>query len=89
MIELLFNATPTEAAALLGITQDALEYKRLRGDIPPHVYTKFSHKMIRFCLILLRDWQLSPNDPIALARSIALLESTRLSSLTNLNQTKS
>jgi hypothetical protein len=74
---LFFNATERIAAAALGISLETLRKRRLAGKIPPHCYIKHGYKCIRYCLPLLRDWQLAPDDLEAQARAIALLESQR------------
>lgn len=51
-----FDATEREAAIAIGISPDTLKNKRLRGDIPSYVYTKFGYKLLRYCIPLLRDW---------------------------------
>jgi hypothetical protein len=72
-----FDNTERDAAAVLGISVDTLRRWRLAGHIPPHCYIKLGYKCVRYCLPLLRDWQLAPDDLEAHARAIALLESQR------------
>ncbi len=77
MIILLFDATERNAAAALSISLDTLRKRRLAGKIPPHCYVKYGYKCVRYCLPLLQDWQLAPDDLEAQARAIALLEPQR------------
>ena len=78
-LDLNYNATETEAAAVLGVATDTLKNKRLRGDIPSHCYTKFGYKLLRYCIPLLRDWQLDPTDLDAQARAMGQLQDSRVS----------
>jgi hypothetical protein len=72
-----FDATERIAAAALGISLETLRRRRLAGKIPSHCFVKHGYKCVRYCLPLLRDWQLAPDDLEAQARAIALLESQR------------
>jgi hypothetical protein len=45
-------------------------------EIPSHVYMKFGYKTLRYCLPLLRDWQLNQDDPAAQARAIEALQNS-------------
>jgi hypothetical protein len=77
MTTLRFDTDEKKAAAELGWSVETLRKWRLAGKIPTHVYTKTGYKFVRYCLPLLRDWQLAPDDLEAQARAIALLESQR------------
>jgi hypothetical protein len=72
-----FNATERIAAAALGISLETLRKRRLAGKVPTHCYVKYGYKCVRYCLPLLRDWQLAPDDLEAQARAIDLLQSQR------------
>jgi hypothetical protein len=72
-----FDTPEKYAAKAIGIATDTLKKRRLKGDIPPHVYTKIGYKMIRYCLPLLKDWQLDPEDLAAQARAIELVQDSR------------
>jgi hypothetical protein len=74
---LLFDATERIAASSLGISLETLRKRRLAGKVPTHCYVKYGYKCVRYCLSLLQDWQLAPDDLEAQARAIALLESQR------------
>jgi hypothetical protein len=77
MITLSFDATERNAASALGLSLETLRRRRLAGKIPAHCFIKHGYKCIRYCIPLLRDWQLAPDDLEAQARAIALLESQR------------
>jgi hypothetical protein len=70
MIEFKFDADEREAARAIGIAPETLKNMRIRGVIPPHCYTKFGYKLLRYCLPLLRDWQLDPTDLEAQTRAM-------------------
>jgi hypothetical protein len=72
-----FDVTERIAAAALDISPVTLTRWRLDGKVPSHCYVKLGYKCVRYCLPLLRDWQLAPDDLEAQARAIALLESQR------------
>ena len=72
-----FDTPEKDAAKAMGVATDTLKKRRLKGDIPPHVYTKIGYKMIRYCLPLLKDWQLDPDDIAAQARAIELVQDSR------------
>lgn len=72
-----FNQTRDEAAEAIGISPETLRKWEQRGKIPPHVYSKLGYKTIRYCLALLNDWVLDPDDMEARARSIEALNATR------------
>jgi hypothetical protein len=72
-----FNATEKEAAAALGWSWQLLKKKRHDGEIPSHCYVKHGYKLVRYCLPLLQDWSLAPQDLEAQARAVAALEATR------------
>jgi hypothetical protein len=72
-----FDATERIAAAALGISLETLRKRRLAEKIPPHCFVKYGYKYVRYCLPLLRDWQLAPDDLDAQARAIELLQSQR------------
>lgn len=72
-----FNSTRDEAAAAIGIATETLRKWEQRGKIPPHVYTRLGYKTVRYCLTLLTDWQIDPDDLAAQARAIESLNSTR------------
>jgi MerR HTH family regulatory protein len=65
-----FNSTRDEAAAAIGISPETLRKWEQRGKIPPHVYTRLGDKTVRYCLKLLTDWQIDPDDLQAQARAI-------------------
>jgi hypothetical protein len=77
MTTLTFDADEKAAAAELGWSVETLRKWRLAGKIPGHVFTKNGYKLVRYCLPLLRDWQLAPDDLEAQARAIELLQSQR------------
>lgn len=81
MIQLRFDADEREAAREIGIAPDTLKSMRIRGDIPRHCYTKFGYKLLRYCLPLLRDWQLDPSDLAAQARAMEQLQNSRVSNI--------
>ena len=72
-----FDTPESKAAETLGVSPETLKTWRLGGKIPSHVYTKFSYKTLRYCLPLLKDWQLDPNDLQAQARAIELIQNSR------------
>jgi hypothetical protein len=72
-----FDTPEKEAAKVLGIAAETLKKKRLKGFIPPHLYTRIGYKLIRYCLPLLKDWQLDPEDLAAQARAIELVQDSR------------
>jgi hypothetical protein len=72
-----FNATRENAAAAIGISPETLRKWEQRGKIPSHVYTRLGYKTIRYCLQLLADWQIDPDDLQAQARAIEALNATR------------
>ena len=76
-----FDTSEKEAARTIGIAPDTLKRDRLDGKIPSYVYTKFGYKRIRYCLPLLRDWQLDPDDLQAQARAMQLIEDSRPSNV--------
>jgi hypothetical protein len=76
-----FDTPEKDAAKAIGIATDTLKKRRLKGDIPPHVYTKIGYKMLRYCLPLLKDWQLDPEDLSAQARAIELVQDSRPSNV--------
>jgi hypothetical protein len=81
MIEFRFDTDERGAASEIGISPDTLKGMRIRGDIPPYCYTKFGYKLLRYCLPLLRDWQLDPNDLEAQTRAMEQLQNSRVSNL--------
>lgn len=72
-----FDTPEREAAKTLGIAMDTLKRDRLEGKIPSYVFVKFGYKRVRYCLPLLRDWQLAPDDLAAQARAMQLIEESR------------
>jgi hypothetical protein len=76
-----FDTPEKDAAKAMGIATDTLKKRRLKGDIPPHVYTKIGYKMLRYCIPLLKDWQLDPDDMAAQARAIELVQDSRPSNV--------
>jgi hypothetical protein len=77
--DITFCSTEREAAAALGIGQYTAKRWRLDGKIPAHCYTKIGYKTVRYCLPLLRDWQLDPTDLQAQSRAIAVVQDSRIS----------
>jgi hypothetical protein len=76
-----FNTTERAAAIAIGDAPNTLKKRRLRGDIPSYIYTKIGYKTIRYCLPLLRDWQLDPTDIEAQTRAMEQLQNSRVSNL--------
>jgi hypothetical protein len=72
-----FNATRDEAGRAIGISGETIRKWERQGKIPPHVYSKIGYRTVRYCICLLTDWMLSPDDLQAQARSIAALNATR------------
>jgi hypothetical protein len=72
-----FNATRDDAAAAIGISPETLRKWEHRGKIPHHVYTRMGYKTVRYCLPLLADWQIDPDDLEAQTRAIEALNATR------------
>ena len=72
-----FDTPEKEAAKVLGIAADTLKKKRLKGFIPSHLYTRIGYKLIRYCIPLLKDWQIDPDDIDAQARAIELVQDSR------------
>lgn len=66
-----FNATRLQASRLLGISLETVKRWERNGKIPTHIYTKFGYKTVRYCLPLLQEWQLNPDDLEVQARSAA------------------
>jgi len=60
--ELLFNSSEKEAAEFMGVSVPGLKQRRLKGTIPSFCYTKIGYRTVRYCLPLLKQWQLNPND---------------------------
>jgi hypothetical protein len=73
----LFNATREDAAAAIGIATDTIRKWETSGKIPSYLYTKMSRKCVRYCLTLLTDWQIDPDDIEAQCRAIEALNATR------------
>lgn len=80
-MEFRFDADERKAAEEIGVAQETLKGMRIRGIVPPYCYTKFGYKLLRYCLPLLRDWQLDPTDTAAQARAIEQLQNSRVSNL--------
>jgi hypothetical protein len=76
-----FDAPESKAAETLGVSPETLKTWRLGGKIPSHVYAKFGYKTLRYCLPLLKDWQLNPDDIAAQQRAIEQLNATLPSQL--------
>jgi hypothetical protein len=81
MTDFRFDADEREAAKAIGIAPDTLKGMRIRGVIPSYTYTKFGYKLLRYCLPLLRDWQIDPTDTDAQARALEQLTESRISNL--------
>lgn len=79
MFELKFDADERLAAKEIGVAPDTLKAMRIRGEIPSYIYTKFGYKLLRYCLPLLRDWQLDPTDLAAQSRAMQMLADSRVS----------
>jgi hypothetical protein len=77
MSNLSFDATERMAAAALGISIETLRKWRRSGKVPSHTYAKSGYKFVRYCLPLLRDWQLAPEDLEAQARAIEVVQQSR------------
>lgn len=75
--ELLFDASEKEAAIPLGISFETLRKWRRTGKVPAHTYIKLGYKTIRYCIPLLRDWQLDPDDLNSQCRAIELIQESR------------
>lgn len=75
--ELVFNASEKEAAVPLGISFETLRKWRRSGKIPCHTYVKLGYKTIRYCIPLLRDWQIDPSDLKSQCRAIELIQESR------------
>jgi hypothetical protein len=60
--DLRFDSDEKRAAETIGISGSGLKQMRLRGRIPNFCYTKIGHRTIRYCLPLLQEWQLNPDD---------------------------
>ena len=75
-----FNTSEKEAAVAIGVNYQTLQRQRQSGKIPSYVFTKTGYKTVRYCLPLLRDWQIDPDDLEAHARAFDRLQSTRASS---------
>lgn len=71
-----FDTPESQAAETLGVSGETLKRWRLKGKLPPHVFTKFGYKSVRYCRELLLDWQLNPDDPEAQSRSIEALQNS-------------
>jgi hypothetical protein len=67
--ELVFNASEKEAAIPLGISFETLRKWRRSGKTP--------YKTIRYCIPLLRDWQIDPSDLKSQCRAIELIQESR------------
>ncbi len=76
-----FDTSEKDAAQIIGLAHESLKKDRLSGKIPSHVYVKMGYKTIRYCLPLLRDWQLDPTDIEAQARAMEQLQNSRVSNL--------
>jgi hypothetical protein len=72
-----FNSTRNEAAAAIGISPKTLRKWEQRGKISSHVYTRMGYKTVRYCIPLLTDWQIDPDDIEAQCRAIEALNATR------------
>jgi hypothetical protein len=68
-----FNATRLQASRLLGISIETVKKWEYKAKIPAHCYTKFGYKTVRYCLPLLQEWQLNPDDIEVQTRSAAAL----------------
>jgi hypothetical protein len=82
MINYQFNADREAAGKAIGIAAETVRQWERKGKIPPHCYTKIGHRTVRYCLALLNDWVLDPDDMEARARSIEALNATRPSQQT-------
>ena len=76
-----FDTPEKEAAPVIGVAPETLKKDRLSGKIPSYIYTKTGYKTIRYCLVLLRDWQQDPNDIEAQSRAQEQLQASRVSNL--------
>jgi hypothetical protein len=72
-----FNATRVEAGGAIGISGETIRKWERSGKIPSYVYSKFGYRTVRYCISLLTDWMLSPDDLEAQARAIESLNATR------------
>jgi hypothetical protein len=77
MNNLHFDCSERKAASAIGISLDTLKRWRLNKKIPIHLYTKLGYKTVRYCLPLLLDWQIAPDDLEAQSRAIAAVQSQR------------
>ena len=77
MINYQFNADREAAGKAIGIAAETVRQWERKGQIPPHCYTKIGHRAVRYCLALLNDWVLDPDDMEARAWSIESLNATR------------
>jgi hypothetical protein len=77
MSDLSFDTTERMAATSIGVSVETLKKWRRSGKIPSHTYTKFGYKFVRYCIPLLKDWQLSPDDFEAQARAIEVVQQSR------------
>ncbi len=77
MLKFEFNADRAAAGKAIGIAAETVRAWERKGKIPPHCYTKIGHRTVRYCLTLLTDWVLDPDDLDAQARSIEALNATR------------
>jgi hypothetical protein len=73
----LFNATREEAGEAIGVVGETIRKWERCGKIPAYIYTKIGYRTVRYCIPLLTDWMLSPDDLQAQARAIEALNATR------------
>jgi hypothetical protein len=72
-----FNASREQAGAAIGISPETVRKWEQQGKIPTYLYTKMSYKTVRYCLPLLTDWQIDPDNLELQARAIEALNATR------------
>jgi hypothetical protein len=71
-----FTASNQSAAETIGISHRTLKNWRLAGKIPAYTYTQHGDKYF-WCLDLLWDWHLDPNDLDAQIRAMEMIQNAR------------
>ena len=83
-LDLLFDTSEKDMAAILGISRWSLRDRRQSGFVSEHCYIRFGTRLIRYNRSLTIDWSINPLDTLSQARALAVFEASRISSPSNL-----